>query len=731
MTERQFKTTLWSIIIIFLVVATGAVIFVVVWNPPKTGGEGVRIAILDSGLDLDAKLANYKVSKELQDATILMQKSFVTTEYGYEENKSYVDDTQYRHGSTVALTIAGRTVGIAPQASLIIARCADTDGSATYSSIIAALNWAVDVGDADIINISLGGEIIYNDTLIDQINQAALTKGVITVISAGNSGDEDAYSSSSIEGPGDALQAITVGAEDYTGIAYYSSFGPMKDHSIKPDLVDSGYALYSVGTSFSAPKVVGKAALLIEWCRDQGFKTTPGLIKAALMESAWATTPYDEYRAGAGRADVEAAKTIINDLPQLNDVPVIYYVAPHTIPFMITKAFQGDVWSYPLTVITSIEQDFTVTKAGTSIVSMPAAFSVNQTGIISCQLIIDDNYTVGDYLETIILENNFEITYDLTVDVEIASPKLRIGFDVYHSLWNFDHLLGQFVEMRNYLALGDVALVELTHPNNFTDLSNYDAVIIADPATYGSKMNATYDTEEFYRRFSNNTIDSLVDYVDNGNGLFIVSTSDNAAELSEVNRLVHNFNISVDDLTVPYEFVIDGEGTPNIELITNLSTTHEITDDVYSFDYFGAALNITGDNAEAIAWGTISVEVDLSTIEFSIPVAATFVSTNNSEGRVCITGSNFFLDNWGINDVYTSSSQNDLFLTRIVEWITNTTLSSFTPMKISHTTTMPYTHLHNKISLNTFSQITTTVQVSSIIITISTITITVTEKKRR
>ena len=172
MAEGQFKTTLMTIIIIFLVLATGAVIFVIVYNPPVTGGAGVRIAILDSGLDMDAKLANYKVSKELQDATILMQKSFVTTEYGYAQNKSYVDDTTYRHGSTVALTIAGRSVGFAPQASLIIGRCADTDGSATYSSIIAAFNWAVDEGEADIINISLGGEIIFNDTLIDQINQA-------------------------------------------------------------------------------------------------------------------------------------------------------------------------------------------------------------------------------------------------------------------------------------------------------------------------------------------------------------------------------------------------------------------------------------------------------------------------------------------------------------------------------------------------------------------------------
>ncbi|MHA1124935.1 MAG: S8 family peptidase [Candidatus Heimdallarchaeota archaeon] len=730
MTERQFKTTLWAIIIIFLVLATGAIIFVIVYQPVKTGGAGVRIAILDSGLDMDAKLATYKVSKELKDATILMQKSFVTTEYGYAQNKSYVDDTQYRHGSTVALTIAGRTVGIAPQAGLIIARCADTDGSATYSSIIAAFNWAVDVGKADIINISLGGEIVQNDTLIDLINQAALTKGVITVISAGNSGDEEGYATTSIEGPGDALQAITVGAEDYTGIASYSSIGPMKDHSIKPDLIDSGYALYLVGTSFSAPKVVGKAALLIEWCRSQNYKTTPGLIKAALMASAWETSTYNEYEAGAGHANVETAKAIITNSPKVSGMPILYYVNPNTIPFLIDTVFQGDIWTYPLTVITSIDQDFTVTKDVNSIVSMPSVFTVNQTALVNCQLIIADNYTVGSYLETIILENDFATTHNITVDVAIAQPDLRIGFDVYHSAWTFDHLLGQFYEMRNYLAQGSVALIELTHPDNFTDLSSFDAVFITDPCSYGAEMNGTYDTVAYYRTFSNDTIDSLVDYVDDGNGLFIISTSENAAELSEVNKLVNNFNVSIDALTVPYEMVVDGNGNPNIELITNLSTTHEITDDVYSFDYFGSGINITGDNAEAIAWGTISVEVDLSTVEFSIPIVAAFVSTNNSEGRVCIIGSNFFMDNMGINDAYTSSSQNSLFLQRVVEWITNSTLISLMPMDAISITAKTYTQLHNELSLNSIGQITTT-QIAITAVTLPTITIAVVEKKRR
>ncbi|MHA1244590.1 MAG: S8 family serine peptidase, partial [Candidatus Heimdallarchaeota archaeon] len=545
------------------------------------------------------------------------------------------------------------------------------------------------------------------------------------------SGDADGYATSSIEGPGDALQAITVGAEDYTGIAFYSSFGPMKDHSIKPDLIDSGYALYSVGTSFSAPKVAGKAALLIEWCRNQHYKTTPGLIKAALMRSAWETSPYDEYRGGAGNANVELAKTIIAGSQKLNGMPILYYVNPHTIPFLIDKAFQGDVWSFPLTVISSIDQNFNVTKAGNSIVSMPSVFTVNQTAIIDCQLIIADNYTVGDYLETITLTNNFDVTFDVSVDVVIATPDLKIGFDVYHSVWEMDHLLGQFSEMRNYLALGDVALVELTHPNNFTDLSGFDAVFMVDPSTYGVEMNATYETETFYRKFSNDTINSLVDYVDSGNGLFIVSTSENAAKLSEVNRLVNKFNVSIDDLTVPYEFDIDDEGNANIELITNLSTTHEITDDVYSFDYFGAGINITGDNAEAIAWGTISVEVDLSTVEFSIPVAATFVSTNDTEGRVCIIGSNFFMDNWGINDAYTSESQNDLFLIRVVEWITNTTLSSIIPMTTSSLPATSYTQVQNELSLNSLGQITSTIQITTTTITLPTITIAVIDKKKR
>ncbi|MHA1367882.1 MAG: hypothetical protein ACTSP5_15950, partial [Candidatus Heimdallarchaeota archaeon] len=108
-----------------------------------------------------------------------------------------------------------------------------------------------------------------------------------------------------------------------------------------------------------------------------------------------------------------------------------------------------------------------------------------------------------------------------------------------------------------------------------------------------------------------------------------------------------------------------------------------------------------------------------------------FVSTNDTEGRVCIIGSNFFMDNWGINDAYTSESQNDLFLIRVVEWITNTTLSSIIPMTTSSLPATSYTQVQNELSLNSLGQITSTIQITTTTITLPTITIAVIDKKKR
>ncbi|MHA1212892.1 MAG: S8 family peptidase [Candidatus Heimdallarchaeota archaeon] len=469
MDDKKLRTVIWSIVIIIIVISIGIMAFLMISLPNRTGGEGVRIAVLDSGINQDIRFGSYKVSREL-DGSVILNKSFVTTEYGYSSNASIVDDTDGYHGTRVAMQIASRSFGEAPQADLIIARCADAQGTATYPALIAAIEWAAYVADADIINISIGGPTITNNTIVELINKIALEEGILTVVSSGNSGDADGYSLSAIEAPADALQAIAVGASDFEGIAFYSSPGPLKDHSIKPDLVDSGNTLSALGTSFAAPKVTGKAASLMSWCIEQGYKTSPGLLKAALMKSASFDFSVPEYYFGAGIADIELAKEIITSAPKVNNWPMVIYVSPTELPI-----FQGDFWSFPLTIITPIEQVFNFTSdksESSSIIVIQDEITINQSGLVNCLLNVTDEYPVGDLVESLYIQGSIGGAFSVDIDVEIASPDLRLGFDTYHSLWDMDHLFGQFRELRLELALANVALTELSHKDNFTQLDN-------------------------------------------------------------------------------------------------------------------------------------------------------------------------------------------------------------------------------------------------------------------
>ncbi len=669
--KQRYNTTLWTIIIIFLVISTSGIFFLAFYIPQGSGGKGVKIAILDTGINMDAKIAGYKVSKHLSDRVIL-KKNFATTEYGFDKNCTIVDDTSVLHGTIIALTIAGKADGIAPESELIIGRCADTDGSASYEALLAAFLWAVNEADADIVNISLGGGILYNDTVVEAINRATLEKGVLTVVSAGNSGDELRYSLSSINGPANALQSIAVGAVDFLGVSSYSSLGPLKNHQIKPDLLDSGFGLNVLGTSFAAPKIAAKAAVLLSWCREQGYISSPGLLKAALMRSADVNIDYPVQFGGAGLPSVEEAKKIITDATKINDVPILSYILPRELPFGISEVFQGDIWSFPLTIISSQEIDYTITSdisSDNSIISIANSFTNNQTGILDCHFDVPSNFTpTNNYYEQFTFTNQFAGTIHLNISVDVAKPIVRIGFDVYHSLWSNDHLLGQFLEMRNYLADESIALIELGSPENYTDLSNYDAVILPDPNSFGSYINSINQMEYFYRPFSNDTITALVDFVNNGKGLFILTTDADSSNITETNRLLQNFNITATKFSVPSTEVDLEDGTYAVVKITDFLENHPIiAGEIEKIDFYGAILNVSGDNAQEIAWGKGST----GTLK---PVLAGFNTSLSSSGRVLVSGSNFMIDNWGINNGY-GATDNLKFLYNVISWITNTTIN--------------------------------------------------------
>ena len=93
---------------------------------------------------------------------------------------------------------------------------------------------------------------------------------------------------------------------------------------------------------------------------------------------------------------------------------------------------------------------------------------------------------------------------------------------------------------------------------------------------------------------------------------------------------------------------------------------HVVTRMIDSFDYYGCSLNFTGDAYE-LAWVEIMDRYDNGT---SYPANKTVLvgSENSKGGRLIATGSNFFLDNWALNDLY-RSDQNFKLVLQSVYWL--------------------------------------------------------------
>ena len=197
--------------------------------------------------------------------------------YSYNFTSDNPTDTldSYGHGTHVAGLIAGngsnstgsqysRTFkGIAPNANLINLRVLDANGQGTDSSVIAAIQAAIQLKSTyniRIINLSLGRPIFegYAQDPLCQAVEQAWKAGIVVMVAAGNDGRDVALNSEgygTINAPGNDPRAITIGAANPNNtagvnddvMASYSSKGPSSiDLVAKPDLIAPGNLVTSV-----------------------------------------------------------------------------------------------------------------------------------------------------------------------------------------------------------------------------------------------------------------------------------------------------------------------------------------------------------------------------------------------------------------------------------------------------------------------------------------------------
>jgi subtilisin family serine protease len=262
-------------------------------------GEGVRVAVLDTGVDLTHPQIAPRLARD--GAGRVLGRDFVDGDDTPAEVGS-VGELGYGHGTHVAAL-----VGVAaPAARLMPARVLDRAGGGNAWVLAEALAWAVDPdGDpltddgAHVINLSLGSttptdllktvsELVtcefddddddFADPGFDEDRaRCASGRRAVVVAAAGNSGSDNEMIYPAAEGTPGSLAVTASNAE--RRLATFANWGSWIRLAAPGDALLSavpggGYGVWS-GTSMATPLAAGAAALVMATLPPGGDASRP------------------------------------------------------------------------------------------------------------------------------------------------------------------------------------------------------------------------------------------------------------------------------------------------------------------------------------------------------------------------------------------------------------------------------------------------------------------------
>jgi hypothetical protein len=250
--------------------------------PPSTrSGAGIKVAILDTGLDLG--------HPHFAGRSITAQ-SFISGQTAQDG---------HGHGTHTAGTACGTKTppgtipryGIAYGSRIFIGKVLSNSGSGSTGTVLNGMNWAIANG-CEVISMSLGAQAPVQ-TAYTNAGQAALNKGLLMIAAAGNAASDTGS-------PANSPTIMSVASLDNNLTpSSFSNFGKIEIAAPGRDVLSAAprpkiTAIMS-GTSMACPHVAGCAAL---WAQ-----TSPSLRGISLWRKLQSTArklPFPASKVGAG-----------------------------------------------------------------------------------------------------------------------------------------------------------------------------------------------------------------------------------------------------------------------------------------------------------------------------------------------------------------------------------------------------------------------------------------------
>ncbi|MFC4852088.1 S8 family serine peptidase [Actinophytocola glycyrrhizae] len=312
-----------------------------VWQELGVDGSGVRIATLDTGVDIShPDLAGRMVTDNPADPN--HPGGWMEFDASGGLVASAPHDSAY-HGTHVSGTIyggatSGTAIGVAPGAEMMHGLVIP-GGGGSFAQVAAGMQWAVAPTDAsgnpagrpaDVVSMSLGGNGFHQEMI--QPTRAIRALGSFPAFAIGNN-----CGSLGTASPGNVYESVAVGATDSSdNVASFSCGGVVRKNQwadppadwpeswVKPDISAPGVDVYSAspgggyrtlsGTSMATPHTAGVVALMLSAAGGLPVSEVQGVLAdTAFWDDRYADTPPDT-RFGRGRINAyEAVRFVALD----------------------------------------------------------------------------------------------------------------------------------------------------------------------------------------------------------------------------------------------------------------------------------------------------------------------------------------------------------------------------------------------------------------------------------